>query len=122
MVEIESVAVPTGYACARIYRDTPLAIATFHAARITRFRAAHRREHVAVRSNREHRAVTIEPNFPSAFMDESVMMPTQLDEVGQVIATEVRPVVDVVNVREDTGSASGKSTTLVASPHRPARR
>ncbi len=70
-------------------------------------------ERVAIGPDRKEIALVIESQAPTALVDESMMMPTELHEVGHRMGATVSPVLDVVDIDERTSATARESTTLV---------
>ena len=70
-------------------------------------------ERVAVGPDGKEIALVIESQAPTALVDKSMVMPTQLHEVGHRMGATVSPVHDVVDIDERTGATARESTTLV---------
>ena len=73
-----------------------------------------RPEHLTVGVADVQRPVGTDLECPAAFVDEEVMMPTEVDEVGQFRGAEMRPVDAVMAVEIARFVASGPPTGLVA--------
>ena len=114
VVEVESIAVAMGDTGLGVDTQAVVAIEVLDGAAVrSAVTTAAMMERVAVGPDRKEIALVVESQAPTALVDESMVMPTELHQVGHRMGATVGPVLDVVDIDERTGATARESTTLV---------
>ena len=85
---------------ARIDGDSALAVGALDVSLVLDVHGVWSAEDVAVRPDRHDLTAVVEPEVPTALVNEAVMMPAQLDEIRQIVGAVLRTMADVMNVHE----------------------